>query len=472
MAKHNQLELSWIEKLGQWRKRKFVNGKRKDFYLCTGSGRDDLDSYRRALANWRTIEAQLDHDDEKQRLTQRLEDLRLEERLSGTPQKRRLKRHEISDLRRGFDLDEARERTRARASVQTAIAQGNWVQAAESVQAVAQEDRRRARLTFHVLVERWLSEQRRRYDHGQAVPDAPRQDRISGHCLISYQQSAQHIRRVLGEEVVPDDAARLGHLILRFRNEQQALVAAGQAQKSTFNSRIKALRHLVGWASRTYDPQRGRYHLEHLPRDLAKLCSKYPLTSSARALDLDTLHRVWDGAYPPLRAYIALGLNCGYYAVDIAHLRREHLRDGYLVADRHKTGVPSRYKLWPLTQEMLRRTMNGRDGYAFAARDGGLLWRVDPRANKTGRRWCQIDNDLQACKKRLKVRGVSFSMFRDTSSTHIESIDRSLTDLFDAHKDQRMARFYIDRERLDLDRLYAKLDAAVDQLASVYGLEC
>jgi len=33
------------------------------------------------------------------------------------------------------------------------------------------------------------------------------------------------------------------------------------------------------------------------------------------------------------------------------------------------------------------------------------------------------------------------SMFRDTSSTKIESIGRTVTHLFDGHKDARMARF-------------------------------
>ena len=35
------LELTWVETLRQWRKRRNVSGKRKDFYLGTGKGRDD-----------------------------------------------------------------------------------------------------------------------------------------------------------------------------------------------------------------------------------------------------------------------------------------------------------------------------------------------------------------------------------------------------------------------------------------------
>jgi hypothetical protein len=44
------LELTWVEKLRQRRKRRNVGGKRKDFYLGAGNGRDDWASYQRALA--------------------------------------------------------------------------------------------------------------------------------------------------------------------------------------------------------------------------------------------------------------------------------------------------------------------------------------------------------------------------------------------------------------------------------------
>src|SRR6476660_6171492 len=54
------LELTWVAKLRQWRKRRNVGGKRTDFYLGTGDGPDDRESYRRALGKWKVIEAELD----------------------------------------------------------------------------------------------------------------------------------------------------------------------------------------------------------------------------------------------------------------------------------------------------------------------------------------------------------------------------------------------------------------------------
>lgn len=52
------------------------------------------------------------------------------------------------------------------------------------------------------------------------------------------------------------------------------------------------------------------------------------------------------------------------------------------------------------------------------------------------------------------------------SSTHVENIDRSLTNLFDAHSDGRMAKFYVDGEMVDA----SALDGVIDKLEALYGL--
>ena len=83
----------------------------------------------------------------------------------------------------------------------------------------------------------------------------------------------------------------------------------------------------------------------------------------------------------------------------------------------------------------------------------------------------KIDNQLTMLKKHLKITKVSFSNFRDTSSTKIESIDPTLTDVFDGHADTRMAKFYIDHGKLDKNALFARLDAATDTLEKWYGLK-
>lgn len=54
-----ELELSWVAKLKQWRKRRKVNGKTKTFCLGAGTSKSDRLSYVRALTKWREIEETL-----------------------------------------------------------------------------------------------------------------------------------------------------------------------------------------------------------------------------------------------------------------------------------------------------------------------------------------------------------------------------------------------------------------------------
>ena len=169
---------------------------------------------------------------------------------------------------------------------------------------------------------------------------------------------------------------------------------------------------------------------------------------------------------------MALALNCGFYVGDIATLEYSHIKDGYVLKDRHKTNVPTRFKLWSVTKALLEAHANGSGNVMLVTEDGGPLLVIDPYAkNGKGKRWCKIETDLLATRKRLGINGVTFSMFRDTSSTKIESIDRTLTDLFDGHKDARMARFYVDGNMVDYDRLFAALDKAIDELELFYQMK-
>jgi integrase len=239
----------------------------------------------------------------------------------------------------------------------------------------------------------------------------------------------------------------------------------GKIEPGTVNERTKTMRHVVRWLH-------DQYLIPALPRQMVHLCAAYGVKTTAKALDLPMLHRLWNGASPRLKTYMALGLNCGFYVGDIASLEYSHIKGGYIVKDRHKTGVPTRFKLWSVTKALLDANANGKDKLVLVTDQGGPLLVIDPYwKNGRGRRWCKIETDLLATRKRLGINGVTFSKFRDTSSTQIESIDRTVTDLFDGHKDARMARFYVDGEMVDYDRLFAALDSALDELEEYYGLK-
>ncbi len=54
------LELTWVQSLRQWRKRRKVGEKTKTFYLGTGKGKGDREAYVKALAKWNEIKSRLD----------------------------------------------------------------------------------------------------------------------------------------------------------------------------------------------------------------------------------------------------------------------------------------------------------------------------------------------------------------------------------------------------------------------------
>jgi hypothetical protein len=445
------LELTWVAKLRQWRKRRNVGGKRKDFYLGTGNGADDRESYRRPLGKWKVIEAELDALKAAETLQQKYAKwgamLAARQRENGKPDTTPLPQ----PCPLGDKLHPSLER---------------WLEG----RARMGEDRPTAppkpkAKTMGKHLDDYIAEQRERYEHGLKFPNAPQHERISPARFIAYRWTAETLKLSWADESLPKDEATLEALMERFRSEQKRLLTKGTIKPATFNERIKTMRHFLGYLYR-------KRLIATLPRETERLCAKHAVKSTARALDVDMIRLIWREASPRLKTYVALALNCGFYAVDIANLEHAHIKGAYIACDRHKTGVPTRFKLWDVTKRLLAENCNGKEKLAFRAKYGGPLMVIEPDAESgRGRRWCEIENDFAALRKRLALKNVSFSNLRDTSSTKVESIDRSLTDLFDGHKDGRMARYYIDGSKIDYDRMFSHLDKAIDELDAYYGLE-
>lgn len=454
------LELSWISSLRQWRKRRIIDGKPKSFYLGTGQGRFDQVSYGMALARWRKIEASLEAQKEENRIAAKVAQLKA---ALGTALGRHnwlLARH-IEELEGGMSIRMSEERAKLRAQVDAAVAEGDYVTVLERTRLLV-NDRDPGKTTLNDQVDKYLAEQKRRLEHGQRFPGAPRADRIGSPRYISCCNTTKVLKAAWEDEPQPMDEAGLAAVMMTFRNSQQAALVRGDIGSPTFNERIKTMRHFARWLYMNY-------LIPGLPRDMNNLCAAYEYKPCARAIDLDVIRRIWNGADSRMRTYIALALNCGYYAIDVASLENESIRDGYIFADRHKTGVPTRFKLWPVTRALLEAHKSKHGRLALVGKNGVPLLNYVIRGTK-GHRRSKIDEDFGCLCRRLKLKGVSFGRFRDTSSTLIEGIDRSITDLFGGHKDKRMALFYIDPINLDLDRMFANLDAAIDTLGYIYNL--
>ncbi len=441
-------KLSWIKSLKQWRKRYCG----KTYYLGTGKGKTDRESHQRALSKWHQIKADVANETKRELAKKRLQHMRdayadLRDQLAARPG---IEPNPYAG-RTAIDSDEPLqiplERLLDPSRYHTVP---NFPPSSDTTNS--------KRVVAHL--DEYIEEQRRRYEHGSKFPDAPRRDRISAARFIAYQYNVDLLKAAWHDKLMPNTEAGVATMLRNLRNTQSRLLTAGTIKPNTFNERIKTLRHFVGWLH-------DNYYIDALPRKLSELCAKYNYETSAKALDLDVIHRLWDDGDDRFKTFMALALNCGYYASDIAHLEHSHILPNHIINDRHKTGVPVRYKLWATTKQLLGKCCNGPDRHAFVAKNGGLLLQNDT-SKRT--RFCEIDNDLRARCKRLKIRGVSFSNFRDTSSTRVESFDRTLTDLFDGHKDTRMAARYIDGGKVDYDRMYAQLDLAIDELESYYGL--
>ncbi len=418
------LKLSWVSALKQWRKRRKVDGKTKTFYLGTGNGKGDSESYRRALAKWETIEAGLDR-----------VDVQIEaEALAGQYQ------NAFSHVPK---------------TTSTGGPDAQWIQHNANI---AKGNPTVVVKKLADLVAEYSDAQKRRYEHGLKFPNAPQTERISPDRYVAYRNCADNLKQVWGEMLMPQTEAELFGAMKQFRDAQQDRMNAGKSA-STFNENIKTMAHFVKWLF-------NNYHVTALPRNWEKLVSRYRVESSARALEPELVRRMFDAAPLRLQCWIALATNCGFYSVDIANLQADAIQGDHLTLNRHKTGVPTRFKLWSVTRDLLKQTAN-KKGLAFTDEHGQCLNEMDV---EKGTRKSKIDNQLAILKRKLNIKGVSFSNFRDTSSTKIESIDHSLTDIFDGHADSRMARFYLDHGKLDKDARWAKLDAAIETLGQWYGL--
>lgn len=143
----------------------------------------------------------------------------------------------------------------------------------------------------------------------------------------------------------------------------------GTHKPNTFNERMKLARHFMGWCE-------VNYHLDRMLRAVKQLCGKYAYRATAKAIPVDVIRRLWDAADDLEKAFIALGLNLGYYAKDISGLTADRVEGDYVAHRRGKTGVRVRYKLWGVTKTLLARTRVDVKGGGTGGADGSTGGRL------------------------------------------------------------------------------------------------
>jgi integrase len=288
---------------------------------------------------------------------------------------------------------------------------------------------------------------------GQDVRAASREDLSPGR-FVEITYNVATFEKVCGDDRWDGTEAPAARVVSKFRAAAEKSMLAGEVKPRTFNKWITLARQFCGWAESTY-------RLDRLPKDKS-LFAKYDVgDSQAKAIPAETLKKLWRAADDRGRCFIMLALNCGFYAVDISDLKAEQIGETHLSHVRGKSGVRVRYLLWPETRELLKRAA-AKTGRAFTTREGTPLVHYSKLA-KSGEP-ARVDNVrnwwVRLCVA-ADVKGYRFSNLRDTASTALESIDQTMTDLFLAHSDPRMATFCVDGEMVEtepLDRVIGELE--------------
>jgi integrase len=301
---------------------------------------------------------------------------------------------------------------------------------------------------------------------GEAVQEAPRENMSQGR-FARLAVAIVDFKRCSGSEPWDQaDDATAARAIERFRESSKARMTAGKLSAASFNENMSCARQFIGWAYRNY-------RLDRLPRNLQALCAKCPMVSSAKAVPLDLLKKLYRGADDGGKCKLLLALNCGFYAIDLSDLTVDQLEGAYLNHVRGKTGVRVRYKLWPVTRKLLKRVVPKR-GSAFVTAKGTPLVRHE-MSKKSGNPVC-IDNVrtwfVRLCaesKIPIGANGYSFSNLRDTAATAVEEINPAMVDLFVAHADPRMARFYVDGRHADTTALDQVIDKLERRFARIWS---
>ena len=319
------------------------------------------------------------------------------------------------------------------------------------------------------LLDEFLAEQKRRVENrrkldarrakGENVQEPPKAN-IGEARYNSILRDEKTFRASVGKELWDGTEGTAARIVKKYRDRYEPAVVAGENSTATFDEKVKFAQAFVNWADENH-------YLDRPLRHGKKLFAKYGSKPTPKAIPVEVLKKLWKAADDRLRAWMILGLNCGYYQNDISDLTADMVGPVHLDHFRTKAELLGsktanvKYKLWPLTKSLLDKTRtDGGKGHLWLTDEGTTLVNYSPK--KKGEGTSKSDNVRNAfyrlCEK-AGVKGYSFSNVRDTGSTAVEQIDRAYTDLYGAHTDKRMARFYADGKMIDTTGIDRIIDA-------------
>jgi hypothetical protein len=289
-----KLKLTWIAKLKQWKK----VYKGKQHWLGTGASKDDMQSYKLALEEFERRKVKIDAEARAADQTSPYAPWQnsLASREGVEPEKYLVSPKAVPDSPQSI-------RNRETIGVPTIMSSVPYGSAAIT----AKGDKKIAE-----TITAYLADQKQRYLHGVKFPKSPQSQRIGGQRYIAYEYNAGLMTDCWKDEPLPKTEADLAKLMIQFRNECKTLLTTGKIKASTYNERVKTLRHFVGWLH-------DNYLIDAIPRKTSEICGKYKTeskdTSMARfykdmsKVDVDKLFAPLDKATDELEKYYGLTLD-------------------------------------------------------------------------------------------------------------------------------------------------------------------
>ena len=310
-----------------------------------------------------------------------------------------------------------------------------------------------SKLTVEDFGEKYLQSCYTRYERGDISATWFEKIRISVCHFIEYLQADMLLSKL--NELTLDD----------YRNYTLSLPISTSTNKSislwTAKSRLDIIKLMIKWGYQMA-------LIDQLPRNLdgfSKVSIPEPTVNRFSREEIKLLYRE---ASERTKMFILLGLNCAFGQTDISDLRvgEVSIETGRITRKRSKTGIQCQYKLWPLTNEMLR-TYGNIDGKpndrVFLSAKGLPLVReyfVDDKF----RREDSIRRAFTRLMKKTKVpNGRGFYSLRKTAASEIEAIDPAVTEMFLAHSEKGMKRHYAERD-------WARMDKAILELWGILGI--
>ncbi len=307
--------------------------------------------------------------------------------------------------------------------------------------------KKRSNINGHI--EAWLAEEQTRVDAGQLTATAQR-DKTNGIATLREFCGTQSFGK-------PED---VDQLCLDYRQWLMRKVAAGDYSANTVNDKTKFAGQFIEYCWQ-------RAVIKQLPRTLKELRKKLHTEKKGKPIKLTDLHKIWHAAGPRMKCFIAIGLNGGMKNGDISALKGSNLQGDRLVGKREKTkksNVPYNYKLWPLTQKLIKdqRDRTGDDELLFVNKKGGRI---------------TTDSFSRLFKRVANKAGVeaTFEQLRDTAAEYVKQElfkqggEMGPLQIFLAHKDKSTAKYYVSDDEAHL--VVPKLDKIVMGMQKTFGLK-